>query len=262
MNQLISYNEAARVLKNPPTILPRLNFAKIRALRKHITQALKQLDYPQSLIYGWAGLAMDPMMYSLIETQQFIQPPNLGASPPYAQFTTSQAIKMCKHLWENTHNYYLSYINISRACFQILDELVREEYKVSNNPNLLGWNPTMSIQLILAQLENSYGKPTANIIWNNNILFTTNFNPLDVLEMLFHQIEQCQEVAIISATPYTSVQLVNNTMHLLLKSGIFPTKEFKSWDAVQNNTWPILKSFVHGVYVCKLVASNICNTTG
>jgi hypothetical protein len=98
MNQLISYDEAAGVLKNPPTMLPRPNFAKIRALHKHITQALKQLDCPQSLIYGWAGLAMDPTMNSLIETQQFVQPPNPGASPPLAQFTTPQAIKMCKRL--------------------------------------------------------------------------------------------------------------------------------------------------------------------
>jgi hypothetical protein len=144
----------------------------------------------------------------------------------------------------------------------MLDELVRDEYKVSYNPNLLDWNPMMSIQLILAQLENSYGKPTANIIWNNNVLFCTNFNPLDVLEMLFHHIKQCQEVRIIGATPYMSAQLVNHTMHLLLKSGIFLTREFKSWDAVQNKTWPVLKTFVHGAYARKLVASNIRNTMG
>jgi hypothetical protein len=120
----------------------------------------------------------------------------------------------------------------------------------------------MNIQLILAQLEIFYGKLTANIIWNNKVLFTTNFNPLDAPEMLFHRIEQCQEVVIIGATPYKSVQLVNNTMHLFLKSGIFPTREFESWDAVQNKTWPVLKTFVHGTYARKLIASNICNTTG
>ena len=110
----------------------------------------------------------------------------------------------------------------------MLDELVPDQYKVSNDPNLLGWNPMISIQLILVQLENLDGKPTVNIIWNNNILFTANFNPVDAPETLFHQIKQCQEVAIIGATPYTAVQLVNNTMHLLLKSGIFPTREFES----------------------------------
>ena len=144
----------------------------------------------------------------------------------------------------------------------MLDELVGEEYKVSNNPNLLGWNPTMSIQLILAQLKTLYGKQTANIIWNNNILFTSNFNPLDAPEALFHRIEQCQEVAIIGVTPYTAAQLVNNTMPLLLKSGVFPTREFEQWGAVQNKTWPVLKTFIHGAYVRKLIVANIRTTTG
>ena len=108
----------------------------------------------------------------------------------------------------------------------MLDGLVRDKYKVSNNPNLLGWNPTMSIQLILAQLETLYGKPMANIIWNNNVMFTSDFNPMDAPETLFHRIEQCQEVAILGAMPYMGAQLVNNTMHLLLKSGIFLTREF------------------------------------
>ncbi len=135
-------------------MLPRPDFAKIRALRKHIMQALKQFDCPQSLIYGWAGLGMDPMMYALIGNNQFVQPPEPGDSPPYPQFLTPQVIKTRKHLWGNARNYYLSYINISRGCFRMLEGLVQDQYKVSNDPNLLGWNPTMSIQLILAQLEN------------------------------------------------------------------------------------------------------------
>jgi hypothetical protein len=51
-------------------------------------------------------------------------------------------------------------------------------------------------------------------------------------------------------------------MHLLLKSGIFPTREFKQWDAVQNKMWPVLKTFIHGAYARKLVAANIRTTMG
>ncbi len=95
------------VLKNPPTMMPRPDFAKIRALCKHITQALKQLDCPQSLIYGWAGLAVDQTIYALIKNQQFVQPPDPGASPPFLQFTTPQGIKKGERLWENARNNYL-----------------------------------------------------------------------------------------------------------------------------------------------------------
>jgi hypothetical protein len=51
MNQLITYDEVAGFLKNPPSVIPCPDFAKIQALRKHNTEALKQLDCPQSLIY-------------------------------------------------------------------------------------------------------------------------------------------------------------------------------------------------------------------
>jgi hypothetical protein len=66
MNRLISYEEAAGFLKNPPLLAPQPNFAKIQALRIHMSQALKQLDCLQSLIHGWLGLAMDPQMYALL----------------------------------------------------------------------------------------------------------------------------------------------------------------------------------------------------
>ena len=86
MNQLITYDEVAGFLKNPPSMIPCLDFAKIRALQIHITQVLKQLDCPQSLIYGWAGLAMDLTMYALLKLSQFTFPPNPGEVPLYPNF--------------------------------------------------------------------------------------------------------------------------------------------------------------------------------
>ncbi len=52
-------------------MLPRPNFAKLRAPRKHMTQALKQLACPQSQIHGWTGLVMDPGLYARIKPDNF-----------------------------------------------------------------------------------------------------------------------------------------------------------------------------------------------
>ena len=46
-------------------------------------------------------------------------------------------------------NYYFSYKNITRACFCMLNANVSDQFKVSNNPTLTGWNSTMSIINIL-----------------------------------------------------------------------------------------------------------------
>jgi hypothetical protein len=42
MDSLITYDEVAEFLKNPPLLSPRPDFSKMRALRRHMVKALKQ----------------------------------------------------------------------------------------------------------------------------------------------------------------------------------------------------------------------------
>jgi hypothetical protein len=110
MNQLISYDEATGVLCTPSfPAITRPDFTTVRALRKHFNIALAKLECPQSLIYGWAGLAMDPTMYSLIEVNPFVAPPDPGPTAVYnAGFQTPQQMKMTEQIWENDKIYFLS----------------------------------------------------------------------------------------------------------------------------------------------------------
>jgi hypothetical protein len=101
---------------------------------------------------------MDPTMYALIKLSPFIAPPDLSKVPVYPNFAAPQMLKKIDKLWDNARKYYLSYVNISRACFRMLDEYIPDQFKVSNNPTLIRWNPTMSIQSILMQLENMFGQ--------------------------------------------------------------------------------------------------------
>jgi hypothetical protein len=152
-------------------MLPWPDFAKLRALRKHMTQALKQLMCPQSQIHGWTGLVMDPGLYALIKPVAFTVPVNLGVMPVYQPFAPPVMMKMVNYAFERNKNYFLSYSNINQACFRMVDDSVPIQFKVSNIPNLTGWNASMSIQEILTQLETSYGKPTPMVLHNNDLLF-------------------------------------------------------------------------------------------
>jgi hypothetical protein len=89
---------------------------------------------------------------------------------------------------------------------------------------------------ILAQLEATFGKQTLAIT--------------------------CQEIAVLGGVPYSVQQIVGNTMFLFLQSGIFPHREFETWDAVPNKTWPALKMFLHQAYQSTLIATGLRNTTG
>ncbi len=73
-------------------------------------------------------------------------------------------------------NNFLSYKNINQACFQMLDNLVPNQFKVSNTPTITGWKGAMLIQGILTQMEDLYGKPLAAALFANNTLFKSLFH--------------------------------------------------------------------------------------
>jgi hypothetical protein len=182
-------------------------------------------------------------MYLLLEPMAFAEPPDPGNTAVYPQFSPTATIKIIDAAFNRDKNYYLSFKNIHRACFKMLDE-----FKVSNTPNLTGWNSTMTILVILDQLEASYGKPDTMTLFGNDTLFRSPFPANEAPEILFYRIEQCQEIQILAQDPYTLTQIINNAVRLLQQSGIFPLKEFDTWDATTIKTYPALKMFIHEAY--------------
>ena len=98
MDSLITFDEGAEFLENPPSLSPRPNFSKLRALRKHMVKALKQLVCPQSAVHGWSGMVISPMVYELLEPTPFAVPGNPGPVAVYAQFATPSMIKTTNNI--------------------------------------------------------------------------------------------------------------------------------------------------------------------
>jgi hypothetical protein len=145
MDNIFFFDEVARFLCNPPTVVPRQDFTKLRALCQHVVKAMKQLECSQSFIHSWSGLTMAPNMYTLLEPMPLVILTDPGAAPVYNVFAPLATIKMVDPAFEWDKNYYLSYKNVIKACFQMLDNLFPNQFKVSNNPTLMGWNDSMSI---------------------------------------------------------------------------------------------------------------------
>ena len=152
---------------------------------------------------------MDPNVYTLLEPTLSAAPANPGATPVYPQFATPETIKMTDNVFERDKNYSASYVNISQACFKMLDDLVSNQFKVSNTPILTGWNSTITVLAILAQLEASHGKPDTMTLYANDTLFRSAFPPTDTPETIFYGIEQCQEIQTLAQDPYSATQIIN-----------------------------------------------------
>ena len=262
MDTVIPFDDVAECLRDPPTVLPRPSFASLRALRQHMIRALKLFECPQSNTQGWSGLVMSPTVYSLLEATPFMIPIDPGPSATYTPFAPPATIKMIDATFERDKNYFLSYKNIYRACFRMLDDLVPPSFKVSNVPSLLGWNTTMSIELIMSQMEGSYGKPSPAMLYSNDSLFKSPIAATDSPEALFYRMEQCQEIMTLGNLPYTTEQVIANAVRVLMASKQFPTRDFETWDATTPKTYPALKTFFHEAYNRRLNAIDLQNTTG
>ena len=109
MDSLITYDEEAEFLKNPPSLSPLPDFTKMSALRKHMIKALKQLLFPQRALHGWTGMVLSPMVYALLEPTPFAIPGNPGPVAVYNQFATPAMIKTGDNLFKRRMNEHQSY---------------------------------------------------------------------------------------------------------------------------------------------------------
>ncbi len=136
------------------------------------------------------------------------------------------------------------------------------QFKVSNMPTLTGWNLSMSIREMLDQLKGTYGKPNTMMLFVNNMLFCSFFNPIDAPEALFYRIEQYQEIQVLAYDRFSGMQVINNAAHLLMQASIFLLKEFDNWEAVTPKMYPTLKTFIALAYKRCILVQQLCNTAG
>ena len=106
----------------------------------------------------------------------------------------------------------------------------------------------MSIAEIFTQLTNTYGQPTPAMIFENDSTFRQLHESRAPPELLFCQLENCQEIATLGAVGYTSAQMLANTTHLLQVCGYY-TLEFCEWIALpaHTQTYTYLKAFIQGL---------------
>ena len=131
----------------------------------------------------------------------------------------------------------------------MLDDSINDAFKFSPDPDLMGWNPLMEIIKIMDQLTTTYECRTSTALLQNDTLFRSAYSPIDSPKVLFHRIEDCQEIQTLGDVPYTSMQLLNNAIRLLLGCGLYQ-RDFKEWDRknATNKVWTNLKPFIQEGY--------------
>ena len=114
-------------------------------------------------------------------------------------------------------NYFETWKNIYRACYDTLEAHVNDAFKVAPPTTLptTRWNATMSLCDIFDQLATTYGKPTPDTMRQNNLTFLAAYTPQDPPEILFKQCTNCQDIATLAQNPCTTRQLLQNALDLI-----------------------------------------------
>jgi hypothetical protein len=249
MDTIITTDEVSSLLATIPSLLNvRLNFEHIRVLCRRFERALQSLPCPQSTLHRWKRMVMARELYALFTPNHFrlpinpgpnavyicgINPANPGAAPNSAPLTRTEQATV-DMTFTRCKNYFLSMVNIERACFMAVDGCINNALKMSNNPTIQGWHVGTLIMSILNQLSSNYGKPTSAALEVNENTFRCPYSVANPPELLFPWIEECAEIALLGCNPYTDCQVINNAICLFLTTGLY-LRPFKEWDMMLSN---------------------------
>jgi hypothetical protein len=173
-----------------------------------------------------------------------------GSIGPLIAYTSKEILTITATHMRAKH-YHDTGTNICRACFNILDTHVNDAYKTAplSSPNTVGWNSTMLPDKIFDQLMTTYEKPTLNAVRQNNLTFLLAYNPTDPPKLLFKQVADCQEIAIVAKVHYTTKQLLMNVVDLFTRSGAYAC-DMDNWEQkpIANQTYFNLRPFIQAAY--------------
>jgi len=154
MNFLITHDEAVALVANPPTLAPHPKLTTLHALRCNLQHTLQHLVNPQNNVLGWSGLVMSQPMYQMLSTSPFHLPSDPGpqalyngarvpildtnkdpeldatSNPTYVPVPAA----MIDADFVLRPNYWLSNLNIKRACYNVLNETIDGAFKFPPDP--------------------------------------------------------------------------------------------------------------------------------
>jgi len=135
MDSTITFEEVVALLARCPLISPRPNFENLREAQKYIIRVCKGLLCPQSPRMGWAGIIMNPNIYSMVEPVPFLLPADPGEVPAYPRHRTLPRSEQATidRQFERQKRYFNNMVAIYRAIYQILDLRVDDAYKTSSD---------------------------------------------------------------------------------------------------------------------------------
>ena len=118
---------------------------------------------------------------------------------------------------------------------QTLNIAVPEAYqRAQGDMSPVAYSSTDDPRAILINLQRRYGKRTPTEKEEATIQWSRAWNPSDPIEQMFFDLEELYVQAVIAEVPYTMVQLMDEGINKIKKTGVFTTN-VTAWAARNPN---------------------------
>ena len=233
----MTYEEAVSRIGVLPSVHPRPNSKNLREMIKVLIQRLQAIPSYQSQRFGYMGFVASAEEYALTGEppwQNYADPGfhrPLGGNAAHQRDTDVQ--------FNVASNIYNSQENVRQATNNALTNAVPEMYRRAQGD--LGpaiYAPTDDPRAILLGLQRRYGKRTPTEKEEATRNWGLPWNPSEPIETMFFRLEELYVQAVIAEVPYTLVQLIDQGLDKIKKTGLY-TSEVVAWNArdAAEKTW-------------------------
>ena len=261
-SKLVKYEEAENRIGVLPSLHPRPNSKNMRALIKVSEERLQGIPSYQSLRFGFRGFITPAAVYALTGEQPWVDYQDPGWHRPLGGNAAQQRDTDVR--FTVASNIYNSQENVRQAYLKALNVAVPEAYRrAQGDMSPATYSPTDDPRAILLNLQRRYGKRTPTEKEEAAIQWSRAWNPSDPIEQMFFDLEELYVQAVVAEVPYTMVQLVDEGLSKIKKTGIF-TANVTTWaarDAAEKN-WQNMKAHFIAAYDAHLESGPTAGTAG
>jgi hypothetical protein len=187
---LVTYEIAQGKMGTLPSVAPRPNTTKIRAIYTHLRGKLVKIPSFQSTDHGYQGMVDSPQIYALNGLDPWIDFPD----PGYHRLTdgTMDDVQQrdAEAVFKAVTIVFNSQQNVKASVNDALNDAVPRAYR--RNPTVMGvreYRPTDDPREIIAQLTRRYGRKTSKEVNEQDALWRQGLNPSEPIEEMIDRLE-------------------------------------------------------------------------
>ena len=264
-NKLVTYEEAKTRIGVLPSCYPRPNAKNLRIMIKALIERLQGIPSFQSSRYGYMGFVVSREEYLLTGEQPWNDYPDPGRHRTMGGSASEQRDKDVRFNYMS--NVYNSQENVRQATNDALTAAVPEMYRRAQGQ--LGpaiYTPTEDPRAILHSLNRRYGKRTPTDKEEAMKQWAAPWNPSEPIESMFFELEELYIQAVIAEVPYSLVQLLDQALDKIKKTGLYVNAVI-DWNAKvaanpAEKTYPNLKAHFVAAYDAHLESGPTASTAG